>query len=61
MARGRPFAPQGRPALVNGAIGVLVGRADAPIAVAGCTVTNGRIVALDLIIDREKLAGIHIT
>jgi RNA polymerase sigma factor (sigma-70 family) len=60
MARGRPFAPQGRPALVNGAIGVLVGPADAPIAVAGCTVADGRIVALDLIIDRQKLARIDI-
>ena len=60
MARGRPFAPMGRPALVNGAIGVLVGPADAPIAVAGCTVANGRIIALDLIIDRQKLARIDI-
>jgi RNA polymerase sigma factor (sigma-70 family) len=60
MARGRPFAPQGRPALVNGAIGVLVGPADAPIAVAGCTVASDRIIALDLIIDRHKLARIHI-
>ena len=60
MARGRPFAPMGRPALVNGGIGVLVGPADAPIAVAGCTVANGRIIALDLIIDRQKLARIDI-
>jgi RNA polymerase sigma factor (sigma-70 family) len=60
MARGRPFAPMGRPALVNGAIGVVVGPTDAPIAVAGCTVANGRIIALDLIIDRQKLARIEI-
>jgi len=60
MARGRPFAPQGRLALVNGAIGVLVGPAQAPIAVAGCTIANGRIVALDLIIDRQKLAKIEV-
>jgi RNA polymerase sigma-70 factor (ECF subfamily) len=60
MARGRPFAPQGRPALVNGAIGMLVGPADAPIAVAGCTIADGRIVSLDLIVDREKLAGLDI-
>ncbi|MGO9961397.1 MAG: RNA polymerase sigma factor SigJ [Solirubrobacteraceae bacterium] len=60
MARGRPFAPQGRLALVNGAIGILVGPAAAPIAVAGCTVVNGRIVALDLIVDRHKLAGLDI-
>jgi RNA polymerase sigma factor (sigma-70 family) len=60
MAHGRPFAPQGRPALVNGAIGMLVGPADAPIAVAGCTIASGRIVSLDLIVDREKLAGLDI-
>ncbi len=60
MARGRPFAPQGRLALVNGAIGLLVGPADAPIAVAGCTIVNGRIVTLDLIVDRQKLAGLEI-
>ena len=60
LARGRPFAPQGRPVLVNGAVGVLVGPADAPIAVAGCTVANGRIVSLDLIVDAEKLAGLEI-
>jgi RNA polymerase sigma factor (sigma-70 family) len=60
MARGRRFAPQGRLALVNGAIGMLVGPAEAPIAVAGCTIANGRIVALDLIVDQEKLAGLDI-
>jgi RNA polymerase sigma factor (sigma-70 family) len=60
MARGRPFAPHGRLALVNGAIGMLVGPRDAPIAVAGCTIARGRIVALDLIVDQEKLAGLDI-
>jgi RNA polymerase sigma factor (sigma-70 family) len=60
FARGRPFAPQARLALVNGAIGMLVGPADAPIAVAGCTISGGRIVALDLIVDQQKLAGLEI-
>jgi RNA polymerase sigma factor (sigma-70 family) len=60
FARGRPFAPQARLALVNGEIGMLVGPVDAPIAVAGCTIVNGRIVALDLIVDRQKLAGLEI-
>ncbi|HLW96297.1 MAG TPA: sigma factor-like helix-turn-helix DNA-binding protein, partial [Solirubrobacteraceae bacterium] len=60
LARGRRFAPQGRPAVVNGAIGMLVGPAEAPIAVAGCTIANGRIVALDLIVDQKKLAGLDI-
>jgi hypothetical protein len=60
FARGRPFAPQARLALVNGEIGMLVGPADAPIAVAGCTISGGRIVALDLIVDQQKLAGLEI-
>ncbi len=60
FARGRPFAPLGRPAIVNGAIGMLVGPAERPIAVAGCTIAHGRIVELDLIIDPEKLARVEI-
>jgi RNA polymerase sigma factor (sigma-70 family) len=60
LSRGRPFAPLGRPAIVNGAIGMLVGPAERPLAVAGCTVANGRIVELDLIIDREKLARLEV-
>jgi RNA polymerase sigma-70 factor (ECF subfamily) len=58
LARGRPFAPFGRPAIVNGAVGVVVGRPERPIAIAGCTIAAGRIVELDLIIDPEKLAAI---
>jgi RNA polymerase sigma factor (sigma-70 family) len=58
LARGAPFAPLGRTALVNGAIGLVVGRTDRPFAVAGCTITGGRIVALDLIIDPQKLASV---
>jgi RNA polymerase sigma-70 factor (ECF subfamily) len=58
LARGAPFAPLGRPALVNGAIGVVVGRPEMPLAVAGMTIVEGRIAALDLVIDREKLASV---
>ena len=60
LARGSRFAPLGRIAIVNGAAGILVGRAHAPFAVAGCTVVNGRIVELDLIIDSEKLASVTV-
>jgi RNA polymerase sigma factor (sigma-70 family) len=60
LARGRPFAPFGRTAIVNGAIGVVVGRTERPFAVAGCTITGGRIVELDLIIDPEKLASVNV-
>jgi len=58
LARGRPFAPFGRPAIVNGAVGVVVGKPERPFAIAGCTISGGRIVELDLIIDPEKLAAI---
>ena len=58
LARGRPFAPFGRPAIVNGAVGVVVGKPERPFAIAGCTIAGGRIVELDLIIDPEKLAAI---
>ncbi|MGZ4187484.1 MAG: RNA polymerase sigma factor SigJ [Solirubrobacteraceae bacterium] len=57
LARGRPFAPFGRPAIVNGAVGVVVGSPERPFAIAGCTISGGRIVELDLIIDPEKLAA----
>src|SRR6185312_15887945 len=41
LARGRPFAPFGRPAIVNGAVGVVVGSTDRPFAIAGCTIAGG--------------------
>jgi RNA polymerase sigma-70 factor (ECF subfamily) len=60
LARGRPFAPFGRTAIVNGAIGLVVGPTERPFAVAGCTIAGGRIVELDLIIDPEKLASVTV-
>ncbi len=60
LARGRPFAPLGRTAIVNGSIGVLVGSAARPLAVAGCTIRDGRIVELDLVLDRQKLAAVKL-
>ena len=44
-----------RPALVNGAAGVVVGTGPRPFAVVGFTVAHGRIVAIDLIVDPQKL------
>src|SRR5207245_3612996 len=52
LSRGSRFAPQARPALVNGAAGCVVGPARNPFAVVGFTVARGRIVAIDLITDR---------
>jgi RNA polymerase sigma factor (sigma-70 family) len=58
LARGARFAPQAQAALVNGAAGLIVDSADGPIAVIGFTVVAGRIVELDLILDRAKLRGV---
>jgi hypothetical protein len=58
LSRGSRFAPMARPALVNGTAGVVVGPKDSPFAVVGFTVARGRIVAIDLITNQEKLGGI---
>jgi RNA polymerase sigma factor (sigma-70 family) len=58
LSRGSRFAPMARPALVNGTAGVVVGPKDRPFAVVGFTVARGRIVAIDLITNREKLGRI---
>ena len=56
LARGTPLAPLARPAIVNGAAGAVVVAGDRPLAVVGFTVRGGRIVAIDLVADRAKLA-----
>jgi RNA polymerase sigma-70 factor, ECF subfamily len=58
LARGVRFAPLGRPALVNGAAGIVVGAPGRPAAVVGMTVSGGRIAAIDLIVDRAKLEAL---
>ena len=55
LVRGRPFARFARPALVNGRAGVVVAPGGTPMAVVGFTSARGRIVAIDLITDRDKL------
>jgi RNA polymerase sigma factor (sigma-70 family) len=50
-----------RPALVNGAAGFVVAEGARPIAVAGFTVTGGRIVEIDLLADPERLRQIHLS
>jgi len=59
LARGTPLAPLARPAIVNGAAGAIVGAPEAPFAVVGFTVIDGRIAAIDLITDRDKLRRIR--
>jgi RNA polymerase sigma-70 factor (ECF subfamily) len=55
LARGRPFARFARPARVNGRAGVVVAPGGTPMAVVGFTTARGRIVAIDLITDPDKL------
>ena len=55
LARGSRLAPFARPALVNGAAGLLVGPPESPFAVVGFTISGGRIVEIDLITDPDTL------
>jgi RNA polymerase sigma-70 factor (ECF subfamily) len=54
-AQGPRFARLCRPALVNGAAGLLVTGARGPIGAAGMTVVDGLIVEIDLVLDPDKL------
>ena len=56
LERGAQFAHLGRPALVNGTPGLLVGPIERPLAVAAFTVARGKIASLDVIV-RPTLAG----
>jgi RNA polymerase sigma factor (sigma-70 family) len=48
LARGRPFAPYGRPAIVNGNLGVVVDIEGRRFAVQALTITNGKITTMDI-------------
>ena len=50
-----------RPALVNGAAGAVVPINGRLFAVLGFTVTDGRIVAIDILYDPQRLAGLDLT
>ncbi len=60
LAQGRPFAPFGRPAVVNGAAGIVVVDGERLMAVVGFTVVEGRIAAIDVVADPAKLRGVHV-
>jgi len=59
LATAPRFAHLAQPVLVNGEAGALFGPRDKPIAVIGFTIANGRIAALNLIADTDKLQ--HLT
>jgi RNA polymerase sigma-70 factor, ECF subfamily len=49
-----------RPALVNGAAGVVVAVSGRPVSVMGFTVTAGKIVAIDAIANPERLSQLDL-
>jgi len=50
-----------RPALINGAAGVVTLRAGRPFSVMGITVTDRKIVEIDILADPERLARLDMT
>ena len=50
-----------RPALVNGAGGVVVAPGGRPFAVIGFTVAGGRIVEMDILADPKRLSELDLT
>jgi len=64
LAEARRFhalTPYGRPAIVKGVAGAVVGRPGRPFAVVAVTVANGKISALDFVVDPAKLARVTIS
>ena len=55
------LSPYVRPALVNGAAGVVVAPEGRPFSVMGFTVRDGRVVAIDALADPERLAALDLT
>ena len=55
LTRGRPFAQFARPALVNGAAGLIVAPQGQLMAVVGFTCARQRIVEIDVVADPAKL------
>ncbi|MER5685576.1 sigma-70 family RNA polymerase sigma factor [Streptomyces sp. NPDC002205] len=55
------LSPFARPALVNGAAGVVVVAQGRPLSVMAFTVTDGRTVAIDVLSDPERLQKLDLT
>jgi RNA polymerase sigma factor (sigma-70 family) len=55
LDRGRPFVGLAKPAVVNGAAGVIIASGDHVIGVCGITVADDRIAEIDLVTDPAKL------
>jgi hypothetical protein len=50
-----------RPALVNGAAGLVATRDGQPFSVGGSTVRGGKIVEIDILADPARLAELDLT
>jgi RNA polymerase sigma factor (sigma-70 family) len=64
MGQARAYARLGlvgRPALINGAAGLVATRDGEPFSVGGFTIRNRRIVAIDILADPERLRGLDLT
>jgi RNA polymerase sigma-70 factor, ECF subfamily len=61
LARGSRFAPHARPAIVNGTAGLVIAPGPQLRAVVGFTVVGGKVTAIDLITDREKLRRLRLS
>ena len=51
MARGAPFAPYARPAIVNGNMGAVVEIDGRRIVTQALTITNGKITTMDVFLE----------
>ena len=60
LAYARRLGPVARPALVNGAAGIVAAPGGQPISVLGFTVTGGRIVEIDILADPERLSRLDL-
>jgi RNA polymerase sigma factor (sigma-70 family) len=60
VAFGRAGARFARPALVNGAAGLIAGRRGRAVSVVGFTVTGGKIVEIDILADPVRLARLDL-
>ena len=57
----RRFARFARPALVNGAMGVVTVQDGEPVAVMGLTIRRGKIVEMDILADPVRLRRLDLT
>jgi hypothetical protein len=51
------FAPLARPAVVNGAAGLIIGSPERPLGICSFLFEDDRIAEIDLVLDPEKLPG----